>query len=383
MSLRSIIITAALSVAASTCAAAGFGTPVLSSMAEAMRLTSVATLPADTTMLLSGAVNGRTVKVRTDSNGSIGHIGYPLFSPEVAKALHNPRLTDFVERYLLQLDLRLNDISPARQMDADQVVIIDGELPMLSSLTEETPVSIRKIARRSFMISWQLPAGNLTLSVPADCQLLLGADAPQLEEMLIASLARTHEPAPRDFSQLLADTGHTPPVALAGNNGTVILEGNPYLSDLIRSDIYIADTPEGMRLYANPANPSRTIPNIMLTGEAGRPLQVELTVDRYGHRSERIDTTLGKFLSFCRTEGCEFYFGIKAIDKEKLSGTLFALNNDMAYNHVLSVEFPLSILQGATHPIKAVLYAYIPLQNVTERFFNQSISPKPQTEKQE
>ncbi len=109
MSLRSIIITAALSVAASTCAAAGFGTPVLSSMAEAMRLTSVATLPADTTMLLSGAVNGRTVKVRTDSNGSIGHIGYPLFSPEVAKALHNPRLTDFVERYLLQLDLRLKD----------------------------------------------------------------------------------------------------------------------------------------------------------------------------------------------------------------------------------------------------------------------------------
>ena len=45
----------------------------------------------------------------------------------------------------------------------------------------------------------------------------------------------------------------------------------------------------------------------------------------------------------------------------------------MAYNHVLSVSIPLNILDGKEEKINATVYAYIPLQNVTEKFFTQDI----------
>lgn len=65
--------------------------------------------------------------------------------------------------------------------------------------------------------------------------------------------------------------------------------------------------------------------------------------------------------------------GIKSLSKEELSGTLFILNEDLAYNHVLSFKFPMCLLQGKDDAIAAKVYAYIPLQNVTEKYFTENL----------
>ena len=42
----------------------------------------------------------------------------------------------------------------------------------------------------------------------------------------------------------------------------------------------------------------------------------------------------------------------------------------------MSIDFPTAIIKGENLPIKARLYAYIPLQNVTEKFFTNDINNK-------
>lgn len=86
-----------------------------------------------------------------------------------------------------------------------------------------------------------------------------------------------------------------------------------------------------------------------------------------------MNVTLQQFVNLCYAEDCKLYVGIKNYDKENVSATVFALNNKLAYNHVLSVNFPLVILDGGDGKVEATVYAYIPLQNVTEKFFIQDL----------
>ena len=51
-----------------------------------------------------------------------------------------------------------------------------------------------------------------------------------------------------------------------------------------------------------------------------------------------------------------------------MSATLFAVNTKLAYCHTLSLIVPYSVLQGNSI-MAGTLYAFTPLQNVTENFF--------------
>ena len=60
------------------------------------------------------------------------------------------------------------------------------------------------------------------------------------------------------------------------------------------------------------------------------------------------------------------------VDDGAVTGTLFIYNEPLGYNHVLSFSFPTTLLSGSGGRVEARLYAYIPLHNVTEKFFNQN-----------
>ena len=75
-------------------------------------------------------------------------------------------------------------------------------------------------------------------------------------------------------------------------------------------------------------------------------------------------------------EGCNLYVGIKKYAEDNVAATVFALNNELGYNHVLAVDFPTGILSGRQQSITGTAYVYIPLQNVTEDFFMQKTKEK-------
>lgn len=108
----------------------------------------------------------------------------------------------------------------------------------------------------------------------------------------------------------------------------------------------------------------------MLTGYSPKQIPLDLVVDRYGYRHEKLHVTLQQMLAYFRSEDCRVYIGIKEKTNNQLTGTLFVLNEKLGYNHVIPFTFPLSLLSGdISAPLTAKVYAYIPLQNVTEKFF--------------
>lgn len=331
----------------------------------------------------AGTWQGHRLRVMTDAFGDVSHIGYSLFDDAMMTDFGHEQVLCFVERYLLELDLRLDGRAPAARMDLDKVVCPAGNISILHTMAAQAAFTIENITRRMYRMKWTTGTQTLTLTIPADYQLLAGADAVELEDIFERDLQRVISLQSDDVIDDWADAG----VARSGD--MLIADGGMYLSDMIRSDIYLMERNGSRSLINDAAKPRQSVSNIMLTGRHGTAVPLELTLDRYGYRQSKTRVTVQQLVDFFRMEGCKLYFGIKTHTSDRITGTLFALNEAMAYNHVISIDFPLSILGGtggddgingsgdggaAADTVKGTAYVYIPLQNVTEKFFNQDLN---------
>lgn len=333
-----------------------FYTQRLARMARALSLS--ASLPVDTLY-----ANGRLLRVSQNVYGDIAHIGYKMFADEaIASPQYAPALT-FIERYMLELDLRFDGISPQERMALDQVVITKGNLRQLRTINASMPFTIEVLPRRMYKMAWEAKNGSVEITFPADVQLLIGANAVELEEMMRRDVQRI---MPMADQEIIANWEQ---VNATRSEKYMIVDGGKYLSDEIRGDIYLTELHGKRKLVCTPRNVQASIANIMLTGHFERLLPMHLRLDKYGYKSDEMDITLQQFIDYCKNEGCKLYFGVKTRDERVLTGTLFAYNELLAYNHVLSVSVPIDILDGKDAQLTATVYAYIPLQNVTERFF--------------
>ncbi len=321
---------------------------------------------------------GRPLRIRTNSFGDISHIGYSLFSPQLMEAYGYSPIFNFIERYLLELDLRLDGRTPAARMDIDKVVTTAGNISMLHTMAADAAFSIETITRRMYRLKWTAGARTLSITIPADCQLLAGANAIELEEIFERDLQRI---IPMNGDEFIGDWDKA---KAARSEGLLIVDGGTFMSEMIRGDVYLTEHNGRRRLVADASKPRQSVANIMLTGCYGRPIPLDLTIDRYGYKSSKVAVTIQQFVSYCLAEGCKLYFGVKTNDGQRLTGTLFALNEKMACNHVLSIDFPTAILKesgdntakATANAAKATAYVYIPLQNVTEKFFQSDQNDK-------
>ena len=212
-----------------------------------------------------------------------------------------------------------------------------------------------------YRLTWMIGDKELRITIPADCQLIIGADALELESIVERDVPNF--PADYTFNIQCDDA------KVSAAEGLKIVERGYYLNELIRADLYFVNKGGDMQLYCDKRNPSRSISNIMLTGQFAKPIPMKLTINKYGYKSSELNTTLQQFLAYCIEEGCTLYFGIKTSGDSRLTGTLFARNDALGYNHVMSVVFPTDIISGGNSKVASTLYAYIPLHNVTEKFF--------------
>lgn len=368
MTLRkaSILILIVAASAQMAYAVTTFRTKRLETIAQKTGISVPDTIGAERNVEGLFAYNGHALRVRTNAFGDVSHIGYRLFDDRMVEAYGRTPVFDFIERYALELDLRTDGRSPAERMEIDKVACTKGDVSMLLDMNPETTFNIEVIKRRMFRLTCTTGQQAVSLTVPADYQLIAGADAIELEDIMERDLSRVAPIASDAFIDEWADA------EVARSGDLIIVDGGEYLSKMIRGDVYLKETGGRRTLLCEAGRPVQSVSNIMVTGRAADDIPLTLTVDRYGYRSTTTDVTLQQFVAFCKLEGCKLYFGTKTHTAERITGTLFALNEGMAYNHVLSVDFPLSIIEGEGGKVTGTVYAYIPLQNVTEKFFNQN-----------
>lgn len=344
-------------------AAPQFRTERLARMAKALSLVIPDTLPANMENDSTWTYGGRRLRVKTNAFGDVSNIGYQMFDTKSDFYIRKSYLYDFVERYALELDLRLDEHDAATRMYIDNVVCVEGNAKMLAQVSPETPVGMDEITLRMFRLVWTLQGKTLKITFPLDNQLIAGANDTELEDVFERDVQRvvpiTAEKALEEWKD----------AKIYRSDSLLIAEMGQYLIPMIRGDIYLEEH-DGKRSIVNDANkPLQTTKNVLLTGVFSHDIPLKLTIDHYGYKKTTTDITIQQLVAFCRLDGCQLYVGIKTTDKERITASVFAMNWSRAYVHVFSVDFPLDIINGGDSWAQATAYTYIPLHNVGENYY--------------
>lgn len=318
------------------------------------------------------SLKGHAVCLRTNGFGDVAHIGYSLFSQELMNHYNRIPLFEFIERYLLELDLGLSELGTTKRMEVDQVVMVEGTWDVLRQLTpiSDVSVNLEEVTRRMARLTFKVNGQKAVLTIPTDCQLLLGANAIELEQIALRDIQRI---VPLTEEDSWGNNWEELPRTRGGD--IEIVQGGIYMIEEIRGDLYFNRHRDKLQLICSAKNPARSVSNIMLTGRAKREIPMRLALNEYAQKNDTIQIALQQLVGYFQSEGCKLYFGIKTRDKDLLSGTLFAHNPNMAYTHMVSVFFPLSLLDSGEGVVDGVAYVYIPVQHIPEKYFKQEYNP--------
>lgn len=231
--LYGIILAFTIQVNAKT----SFRTERLKTIAGMVKLNVPDSLEKHLTIDSLGRYKNKPVKLKTNSFGDVSHIGYKLFNGRT-DGTHDPMMPffDFIERYFLELDLELDGKKPAERIFLDKVDCIRGNIAMRHKVTDQTGFSIKHVGRRAYTIQWVLDKDTLELFVPADCQLILGANAVELETIFERDLKRV---VPSAFDCDWAEED----VSLS-DDGLSVANPGSYLSDEIKFVLNVPVDPE-------------------------------------------------------------------------------------------------------------------------------------------
>lgn len=367
MKWRALSIVAMVVACVSTAQAVPtYRTARLATIARATGIALPDTLPAYMSDDTTWTYRGHALHVATNAFGDVSSIGYALFSREVrqCESVEHNVLFDFIERYALELDLPMPGGDAAMRMMRDNVVCNQGRISMLSRVSVPlTPMSLDEQTLRHTRISWTVGGQPLTLTVPADYQLLAGADGKELEEIFERDVKRV---VPIDADAALDDWSAA---RIYRSDSLMIAELGEYLNPAIRGDVYLTERDGQRELLFDSRSPQRSVVNILLTGQYARPVPLRLTIDKYGYTQSVLDVSVQQLIALCKLQHCQLFVGIKTHTAERITATIFAVNKKLAYNHVISVDFPLDALRNEEAQVRATIYAYVPLHNVSEALY--------------
>lgn len=363
MTDRVTIVVISVLASIHVCLATPYRTQRLSRMAARLGLSLPDTLESDVQIDSIASYRGKAIRVKTDKFGEVKHIGYRMWDDSLSTVKGNEEyILDFVERYLLDIDLGDPIHSVSERMKLDNVRLTKGTLNMLHGVRTDTPFTIDEITRRMFRFTWQVSEGDISIVFPADNQLIFGADIAELEDIAIRDISRT--------IPMIADEIILPKLADSIMSDTIVrIDGGSIISDVIRADVFVIDENGSQRLLYDVTYPINSIANMMVMGVCPRKIPLVLSIDKYAHKEDTMKVSLQQYILYCRDIGCKMYFGVRDVTDENVSCSVFSYNEKLGFCHLLVAEVPLSIYQTDECPITATAYTYIPLHNVSEKFF--------------
>lgn len=337
-----------------------YSTNRLKGMAEQLDLSGIERLSPGA--YHSYTFQSHPVAVRVNQWKEVEHIGFWLFTNDNIRWQNPSPVYDFLERYFLELRLPSGS-NPAARLFVDKVYI-NGDIDAIFSFDGTETFQENYIHSKLYEISWtRMGKELLSVSFDMDYQLLSGCNMLELEDNLLRDIQRyetegekagTYQPVKNNFDT--SDNYFTD-------------RGDSYLTDLIRNDLYYVKKGDGYVLIHDSLKTNQSIANMMLSPDASGNFDLNLTFDKYGYKEAKTRIKLKQWIGYCLSEGCTAYFGVKSKDGESLKGTVFMVNKKRGYNHILSIDVPFRIIGKQKGGIDARLYAYIPMHNVSDKYF--------------
>lgn len=297
--------------------------------------------------------------VRVNEWNEVEHIGLFLFD---AKVQEEQRLAcDFVERYLLELELA-NPADRKQRMSIDKVNVEDGSIENIQLLKQSDRYEISKMEMRKYHIAWYLENRCLlALLFDMDYQLLTGCNAIELENNYLRNVKRGFQKTDIVIEKPEIDS----------DDEYAIVEGGSYLSPSIRADRYYRlDSILEWIPVCSTSKPYWSAANTVLSPVMLGDFQLNCTLDMYGYKDATFQIGMEQWVAQTLHEGCKMYFGVKSRTPKTVRGTLFCPNPSGGYCHMMSVEIPVEMFDRGQGILEGRLYAYVPLHNIDQGYFD-------------
>lgn len=337
---KTIIIAALLTVSLEMQAQSTFRTQ------ELKRLATVLSIDID--QLTEGyqqlTVKGIPVVVHKNEN-IIDHIGRQLFPIDIRTIDRSP-IFDFLERYFLQLKYPPVVKTALNMIRDDQFQFFKGSMKTVADILPTDAFDYAYDHSR-YTATWSRDGKTLlSVSFPAEYQLLSGENKIEAETLLLADIQNT---VVDDSRQALKDDQRN----------------EHYINSEFTNRLYFLNGD----LLSSDAHPAETSANMMLCQQMPGNYALHITQVLYGFNKTEYNVPLRQWIAFCQNSGCKLYYGVESIsDAGDIRAVVLAVNAAENYNHVLTVDIPQHIITDQQGIILSHLYSYVPTHNVKSLF---------------
>ena len=280
--------------------------------------------------LNTSSANRSDLTIRTSDDGTIEHIGIPLFSDEMRRLLPSP-IYDYLEFALLDHKYHINENTLQQQ----KIRFHNGSWADLETIRPSDNCTIDNRDDKWYIVKWTKDnLDQLMVAVPIDYELLANSTRKEMEQNFSRHLKQYHPK--RDRSECSASR----------LNGSV---------------------------------PQETLSNILMTSNV--PVQATLSLELLyaGFRKETMTISLSQWMGFCRSEGCTPYYIYEGAKGDQASAMLLMYNRSEGYAHLLHLHAAISQLEATEQTYQGKVYMFIPTNNVADLFAKATGPSTPKT----
>lgn len=353
--ISTLLLIPACNIQAST---AVFATKRLANMAGYLSLQNLDTLRVGNCE--SYSYKEHPLIIRVNQWGEIEHIGLKLFSSSIREIYPSP-VYDFLERYLLERNTTPPDSEEGTKMQWDKVYFSIGSAATALKIDTLAGFFDNHVDLKVYRVAWTINDKTvLQMSFDMDYQLMSGCTEIELEQNFMRSLSRYET----------VDYKSPRTVIFPLDKTEFIRKGDFFISPLIRNDMFYTKKSGKWQLVKSNKRVMQSIANMMLDANVDEGLKLDIIIDQYGYKRDTLNSTYRKFIQLCIKEGCVPYYGLKEKTEESYASTIFLVNRQGGYLHMLSVNIPVNAISKPNSTLNGKLYAYIPLFNVSDKILN-------------
>ena len=322
-------------------------------------------------MVLINATTSVVAQTNNNVTAKTQSPGLSLF-PNRTEGLFSPAIYTFLERYLHSLLLDKSKKEQLNRLRADFVTLKcngkdykDHTLDLALVIGQIKPESVFTLNEdlAHFCASWFNEEGNFRFEVifPKQYDLILGGDKKELSHALRGELQKheCHSDQPVFKEELLQKT----PV-----DGVFFDMTGTFLIEQMKSGAYVRRGEKGWEYLFNERFREESILNLFSWANRMK-VTVPLNLEISGYQlADKFDYDLARLCSFMSQQGCKAYVGIETETKEEITGTVVYVNRDLMFEHLLYFKFPREAFKKKDARVTAVVYPYIPLNNLTNLY---------------
>lgn len=282
---------------------------------------------------------------------------------EAVKQSSPPYVCDFLEHYLYEVSQSPKGYDFYQRLADDKVVIRDGSLTNITRLSPKIPFAITRYEDKGYNVCWTDTLGRVLLDMqfPLQFELLLGQTKAEMEKTLKSELEGMRsiflvQPADASLKER--------------SDGIFQSESSSfYYVESLTTASYYRRKGSGMEPVYSSDRKSESAANLFL-GLIDNIGSYRLHIEQmlYGFKSSTYNIGLTQWLNYCRANQLKVYFGIEQERTDGLKALLIARNQDLGYNHVLSIIIPDNFVEKRNAVLKVVLNAYVPTDNVKDLY---------------